>query len=143
MRPPGAPPGTSDGVTYGRCMRSIRRWGLPLVCALAGALAAPVVHAVPVEASRVGNPSDPQLREFYDQDIAWRACADRGPRVQCATVTVPLDYQRPTGRTIEIALVKLPATGASPRSLLVNPGGPGASGVDYVEYLGSVIDPDV
>lgn len=143
MSPPGALPGTSDRVTYRRCMRSIQRWGLPLICVLTWGLAAPAVSADPVEASRLGNPTDTQLREFYDQDIAWRACAGRGPRVQCATVTVPLDYQRPNGRTIDLALVKLPATGTSPRSLLVNPGGPGASGVDYVEYLGTVIDSDV
>jgi pimeloyl-ACP methyl ester carboxylesterase len=43
---------------------------------------------------------------------------------------VPLDYQRPTGPTIAIALARHPATGARVGSLLLNPGGPGASGID-------------
>lgn len=49
---------------------------------------------------------------------------------------MPLDYDRPTGRQIDVALVRLPASGPGKRigSLVINPGGPGGSGVDYARY---------
>jgi pimeloyl-ACP methyl ester carboxylesterase len=63
--------------------------------------------------------------------IAWTSC---GGGFQCGTVRVPLDYSHPTGGTIDIALNRKPATVPDERigSLLINPGGPGASGIDWV-----------
>lgn len=63
--------------------------------------------------------------------IAWTAC---GKGFQCGSVQVPLDYSRPSGDTIAIALIRKPATEPANRigSLLTNPGGPGASGVDFL-----------
>lgn len=63
--------------------------------------------------------------------IAWHACTPKG--WQCGTLAVPLDYSQPDGPKIEIALNRLPASDRSHRigSLLVNPGGPGASGVQF------------
>ncbi|HEX4818559.1 MAG TPA: alpha/beta hydrolase [Acidimicrobiales bacterium] len=54
--------------------------------------------------------------------------------MRCASVKVPLDYTNPTGPTIDIAVNEIPARDASQRigSLLVNPGGPGGSGIDFV-----------
>ncbi|MFZ0323221.1 MAG: alpha/beta hydrolase [Actinomycetes bacterium] len=68
------------------------------------------------------------LASFYDQKPQWSDC---GGGAQCATITVPLDYSKPEGRTIELALLKVPASGDRIGSLLVNPGGPGVSGKDY------------
>lgn len=52
----------------------------------------------------------------------------------CATLKVPLDYADPTGPTIELSLNELPARRPGERigSLLVNPGGPGGSGLEFV-----------
>jgi pimeloyl-ACP methyl ester carboxylesterase len=63
--------------------------------------------------------------------IAWTSC---GGGFQCGTVQVPLDYAHPDAGTIDIALNRKPATIPSQRigSLLVNPGGPGASGIDFL-----------
>lgn len=63
--------------------------------------------------------------------LAWRSC---GSPFQCATLAVPLDYSNPGAGTIRLALIRLPASQPSKRvgSLLVNPGGPGASGVAFV-----------
>ena len=63
--------------------------------------------------------------------ITWTSC---GRGFQCGTVQVPLDYAHPSAGTIDIALNRKPATIPSQRigSLLVNPGGPGASGIDFV-----------
>ena len=70
------------------------------------------------------------LQAFYAQKLSWSSChgSDR-----CATLTVPLDYEKPDGDTIKLALLMVPSAKASDDQgpLVVNPGGPGASGVDF------------
>ncbi|MEP6753160.1 MAG: alpha/beta hydrolase [Candidatus Dormiibacterota bacterium] len=63
--------------------------------------------------------------------IAWRSC---GGGFLCGSLKVPLDYSNPAAGTIDIALNRKPATVPSQRigSMLVNPGGPGASGIDWL-----------
>jgi pimeloyl-ACP methyl ester carboxylesterase len=63
--------------------------------------------------------------------LSWTECADG---FECATATVPLDYDQPSGRAITLALVRLPAADPAHRigSLFLNPGGPGNSSVDFV-----------
>src|SRR5699024_9069641 len=63
---------------------------------------------------------------------------------QCATLTVPLDHDDPAGQTIEIAVLRSPATsGDAQGSLVVNPGGPGGSGVDYAKTGNQIATEDV
>jgi len=61
--------------------------------------------------------------------IGWTAC---GYDFQCGSVTVPVDYSRPSGPMIKIAVERRPAALSSERigSLVINPGGPGTSGID-------------
>lgn len=80
----------------------------------------------------------PGLAPFYSQELDWGGCEDVDPPEgvsgadhECATLTVPLDYDDPDGETIELAVTRLPATGTRTGSLVLNPGGPGGSGVDY------------
>ncbi|QNI07550.1 alpha/beta hydrolase [Mycobacterium kubicae] len=54
------------------------------------------------------------------------------PTARCTTVSVPVDYDKPTGPQAKLAVIRVPATGQRIGSLLVNPGGPGASAVDMV-----------
>lgn len=63
--------------------------------------------------------------------VAWAPC---GEGLDCATVRVPVDYGDPARGSIDLALVRRPAGDPARRigSLLVNPGGPGASGVRRV-----------
>lgn len=64
-------------------------------------------------------------------ELAWEPCGL--PRDgECATLAVPLDRDDPSGATIELALGRIPATGDSLGPLLVNPGGPGGSGIDFL-----------
>ncbi|HEV7536173.1 MAG TPA: alpha/beta hydrolase, partial [Acidimicrobiia bacterium] len=60
--------------------------------------------------------------------LAWRACG----ALQCAGLSVPRDYADPAGPALTLALARKPARTPAARigSLLVNPGGPGDSGVD-------------
>jgi pimeloyl-ACP methyl ester carboxylesterase len=62
--------------------------------------------------------------------VAWTDC---GSGFQCGTVAVPLDYSNPLGGVIKIALTRKPATDPSHRigSVLLNPGGPGGSGIAF------------
>lgn len=66
--------------------------------------------------------------------IDWQPCAD-APEVQCATLEVPLDWSDPDGPTTYIGLARRPATDPEHRigSILMNPGGPGGSGVNHVK----------
>src|SRR5260370_39728194 len=68
--------------------------------------------------------------------VSWTGC---GNGFQCGTLAVPLDYSNPAGDTIKIALIRKPATDTAHRigSLLTNPGGPGASGIDYLKSAAS------
>lgn len=74
--------------------------------------------------------ADPALAAFYQQEPEWTDC---GEDFLCADVRVPMDWEEPAGRTIDIAVSKLPAGGDKLGSLLVNPGGPGVSGISYVK----------
>ncbi len=70
----------------------------------------------------------PALARFYDQKMTWKPC---GNGHKCAKLTVPLDYAKPTGADLQLAVLKVPAYGEAIGSLVVNPGGPGGSGVEY------------
>lgn len=80
--------------------------------------------------------------------IAWGSCGS-DPKLkpfQCATVEVPTDYDNPHGSTTTIALTRLPASDPAHKigTLFTNPGGPGGSGVDFVQQLGqAAYTPDV
>ncbi|MBM7504031.1 alpha/beta hydrolase [Agromyces aurantiacus] len=69
-----------------------------------------------------------ELEPFYSQVLEWEACG----QMQCATATAPLDWDAPEAGEIELALVRQPARGDRIGSLLVNPGGPGGSGYDFI-----------
>ncbi|MGL5861495.1 MAG: alpha/beta fold hydrolase [Phycicoccus sp.] len=83
-------------------------------------------------------PAD-QIRESRKLDqapvpsLTWRACEAKS-EFECATATVPLDYDEPRGETTELGLIRLPATGPREgvRSLFHNSGGPGGSAVESV-----------
>ncbi|MEU9719513.1 alpha/beta hydrolase [Streptomyces sp. NPDC047976] len=78
------------------------------------------------------------LRTYYDQKLSWRDCGV--PGFQCSTMKAPLDYADPgSGQDVELSVARRPATGPGKRlgSLLVNPGGPGGSGIGYLQaYAG-------
>jgi len=75
-------------------------------------------------------PPSPALAPYYSQSLDWSECHDGD---QCAKLTVPLDYLRPAGETIDLAVLKVPAADSGSRigSLVTNPGGPGEPGRSY------------
>ncbi|TDQ54970.1 alpha/beta hydrolase [Actinorugispora endophytica] len=109
---------------------------------ITGALAV-VLVAAGCSGEGAGGPgasADP-LSAFHTQEIDWEDC---GGGFECGAYEVPMDYEDPDGRRLEIAVKRLPASGADRiGSLLVNPGGPGGSGVEYVGAAHGVISEQV
>lgn len=75
----------------------------------------------------------------------WGDCPIPDPVMQCALITVPLDYAAPAGPTIEIAVSRIRATDPQQRRgvLLLNPGGPGGSGLDLPALFTQVMPASV
>jgi pimeloyl-ACP methyl ester carboxylesterase len=71
------------------------------------------------------------------QHLVWAPCQENA-EVECATITVPIDWQRPATGTTEVAVARRHATDPADRkgTLVFMPGGPGGSGVD------AILDPD-
>ncbi|MGQ0625940.1 MAG: alpha/beta hydrolase [Sporichthyaceae bacterium] len=113
----------------------MRRRGL-LVAALASALLAPLVSLPSTATARTGD------------RIIWSTCANRDLFVQkarCGSVTVPMDWNRPGGPTIELAVSRVRAKVPARERLgviLTNPGGPGLSGV-RLALLGRAVPQNV
>jgi pimeloyl-ACP methyl ester carboxylesterase len=84
---------------------------------------------------------DPALSAFYAQKLSWHRC----DAAQCAKVTVPIDWAAPDGATIKLAINRRPATGPGQKigALLTNPGGPGASGVEFVNQAAAGVSASV
>ena len=78
------------------------------------------------------------LAAYYDRQVGR---AGGGGAFQGASY-VPLDYAKPSGETIEVSVIRL-RTGDQDKkigSLILNPGGPGGSGVDYARAARAVVD---
>ncbi|MGW0288516.1 alpha/beta hydrolase [Streptomyces tuirus] len=97
--------------------------------------------AVPAEASAPGTTiPTPQTAK-----PAWKGCATKKyPTLQCASLKVPLDHDRPHGKKITLALSRVPHTARTSRGpLLVNPGGPGGSGLKLAGFVASSLPAEV
>lgn len=77
---------------------------------------------------------------FANQTIQWIACPVQGQlTLECATIEVPIDYTDLTLGSLLLPVVRVPAVGSSPRgSVITNPGGPGASGIEDVVKFGDL-----
>ncbi|QAY69854.1 alpha/beta hydrolase [Xylanimonas protaetiae] len=89
----------------------------------------PAAPAASPTASAEGAPQG--FEDLYAQAVDWADCGDG---FDCATVKAPLSWHDAAAGTIDLALKRHRATGDRQGALLVNPGGPGGSGVDYVGY---------
>ncbi|WP_257231394.1 alpha/beta hydrolase, partial [Streptomyces sp. UH6] len=108
------------------------------LCGTAVALASALTSVPPVQAAPGPAPQGVARP-------AWKKCAtEQAPTLQCATVQVPLNHADPGGRKITIALARVPHTAKkSLGPLLVNPGGPGGSGVDLTGFVAGSLPKDV
>lgn len=114
----------------GRSVRMIlAAASLALVIPLSGC----VTLFLPPAPARTSQPTGEKVEEalapYYSQVLTWSKCEGT---FQCATATAPLDWSDPAGDSIHLALIRATATGSRVGSLLVNPGGPGGSGYDFI-----------
>ncbi len=87
------------------------------------------------------------------QPVQWGPCRLAGggagdavqlpAGAQCGKIAVPVDYAKPDGDVAELALIRFPATGAKIGSLVINPGGPGESGIEAAAGVVETLPPDV
>lgn len=101
---------------------------------------------IPEQSARPAGEKEPDtegvaadLLPYYSQKLDWTEC---GTGFECTDVTAPLDWENPGSGEIQLAVVRHRAEGTAVGSLLTNPGGPGASGVDLVlSSLGYAVGP--
>ncbi|MGW6174395.1 alpha/beta hydrolase [Arthrobacter sp. NPDC055138] len=90
---------------------------------------APEQAREPADPAQVTDGVAEELMPFYTQAVDWKSCENG---LECADIEVPLDYADAGGEKIKIAAIRSDAGGSAQGSILVNPGGPGASGYDLL-----------
>ncbi|GAB7043053.1 MULTISPECIES: alpha/beta hydrolase [Catenuloplanes] len=130
-------------------MPSVRRTPHRALAALAATMLAVSGCSLPVFAPGGDNSArEQQPGGGGAPNLSWRNCAEipqqlygqKAPRMryECATIPVPKDWNDASnGQTFELALMRVRSTQQKDRigSLLINPGGPGGSGIDTAAYL--------
>ncbi len=78
--------------------------------------------------------------------IQWAGCEPAAsdesripPGAECGKLSVPVDYTKPDGDVAQIAMIRFPATGDKIGSLIINPGGPGESGVEAAAGIANTL----
>ena len=103
----------------------------PLIWTTIGAVALVLAGCVHVVAGRavMGGPK-------LGQPVEWTPCRTTNAQVKipggamCAKLAVPVDYNHLDGDVAALAMIRFPATGDKIGSLVINPGGPGESGIE-------------
>lgn len=127
----------------GSLARTARAACLVIAATLALGASLPGGSASAASAPPVLAANPPELAAYYSQVLTWTGCEDG---LTCAWLTVPLDYAKPSGSTIRTRVAKAVATGpATSRqgSVVINPGGPGGSGVEFTAYVAQAIAANV
>ncbi|MDQ1306613.1 MAG: hypothetical protein QG671_2445 [Actinomycetota bacterium] len=103
----------------------------------------PTIPASPSGSSQVGSAPDPALAKYYAQDVNWRRCSPSSSFL-CGTINVPLDYAKPDGPAIKVAVLQVQSSGdARLGSLLMDPGGPGGSGIEFAAAAAGAFSPEI
>lgn len=84
------------------------------------------------------------LKKYYTQKIKWEKCdKNLASKQDCAKIKVPLNYEDPNGKTITLIAKRYKATNPI-GTLFVNPGGPGGSGYNFVDYyVQALVSPEI
>jgi pimeloyl-ACP methyl ester carboxylesterase len=121
-------------------VRKTMTWTVVIATVVTASSCSRVVTGRPVLAMpKVGSP------------IEWLPCRAAAPDGQsrvppgapCGKLGVPGDYSKPDGDVAAIAVIKFPATGAKIGSLVINPGGPGESGMQAAATTVSGLPPQI
>ena len=84
------------------------------------------------------------------QPVEWGPCRVSGGGsvrlpggAQCGKLAVPVDYRHPNGDATTLGLIRFPATGDKVGSLVINPGGPGKSGIEAALGVVQSLSPQI
>ena len=88
----------------------------------------------PIESASV--PQGDGLDGYYAQELEWSECSDG---FECSSFSAPIDYANPADGAMQISVIRKLATGTALGSLVLNPGGPGGSGIEYTTYAEYVV----
>ena len=82
------------------------------------------------------------LNQYYAQELKWDTCYEN---FECTELDVPINYEKIATGTFKISVLRYAAQDPANRigSLVINPGGPGASGVDYAYNAEYIFDPEL
>jgi pimeloyl-ACP methyl ester carboxylesterase len=91
------------------------------------------------------DPAAVALERIYGQSVDWGACTGYSTTMECAQIEVPLNWDEPSGDTVTVAVARIATADPDSRrgSLVINPGGPGVSGIDYLDWLASAVSQPV
>ncbi|MFJ8961296.1 alpha/beta hydrolase [Lentzea sp. NPDC102401] len=101
----------------------------PMVRAFGAAIAS---SALVLGASQVAIAAPEGQPEYQVGAVDWKPCEEK-PTVDCGFLELPIDYSKPNGEKFKLAVSRLKAADPSKRigAMVINPGGPGGSGVDF------------
>jgi pimeloyl-ACP methyl ester carboxylesterase len=88
----------------------------------------------PIKSASV--PQGEGLDGYYAQQLEWSECSDG---FECSSFSAPIDYANPADGAMQISVIRKLATGTAQGSLVLNPGGPGGSGIEYTTYAEYVV----
>ena len=91
-------------------------------------------YAEPSESASI--PQGDGLDGYYAQQLEWSECNNV---FECSYFSVPIDYTNPADGAMRISVIRKLATGSAQGSLVLNPGGPGGSGIEYTTYVEYVV----
>lgn len=82
------------------------------------------------------------LEKFQSQSLTWKSCYTS---YQCATLVVPVDYENIGKEVFHLQVLRHQATKPGSRigAIVVNPGGPGGSGVDYAYGATEIVSTEI
>ncbi|MQA85529.1 MAG: alpha/beta fold hydrolase [Streptosporangiales bacterium] len=111
--------------------------------AVSAALVAGLAILVPAGAAA----PRPEAAAPQGKGLDFRSCNDPTYKaLECAKLRVPLDYRRPAGKKITLAVSRVKASGTPAQrqgALLVNPGGPGGSGLTFAGFIADNLPPEI
>lgn len=110
-------------------MRALRTLALSVLLAGPAAIAGTGTAKASAHATIVGHTATPA--------VTWTACPGH-KSFRCARIAVPIEYAHPSLGTIKLLVIMLPALAVHPLGdVFLNPGGPGGSGVQFLEEAAS------
>jgi len=97
-----------------------------------------VLLSFPIYSNLSNSPKNWTLKEFQNQELKWRNCYRN---FECSTLLAPVNYDKNTGDVFHLKVIRFKATDQRQKlgALIVNPGGPGASALDYAYNAENIV----